>query len=130
MASSPGLTRDLDNDSRVRFLKRIEPFSFYEITGPHNYVEIAENMPYRYKAGEWILEISDWYLNTGNLDKPVVYDDGSSGLEQFKEIGREQLGNVPKNPVNTGGEVISQQVGREKIEFTTTAVGVPHVIKI
>jgi len=130
MANSPEVVEDLNNDSRVEFLNKIEPYYFYEVIGPHNYVEIVENMPYRYKAEEWLWEMRDWYLNADNVDNPVIYDDGSKELKQFEEITREQLKDVPDNPVNVKGEVISETLEREKIEFTTTAIGVPHLIKV
>ncbi|MFC2145216.1 hypothetical protein ACFLQQ_02690, partial [Actinomycetota bacterium] len=131
MASSPEVIEDLNNDNRFEFLKRIEPFSFYETKGPHNYVKVVENFPYRYKVEqEWIWEMRDWYLNADNVDNPVIYDDGSKELKQFEEITMEKLHDVPDNPVNVEGEVISEHLEREKIEFTTTAVGVPHLIKV
>lgn len=130
MASSPEVIEDLNNDSRIKFLNKIEPYYFYEIKGYHNYVEIVENKPYRYKTGEWVWEMRDWYLNADNVDNPVIFDDGSEELKQFKEITREQLKNVPENPVNNKGEVLSEVVEREKIQFTTTAIGVPHLIKV
>ncbi len=130
MAISPEVIEDLNNDSRVEFLKKIEPFYFYEIKGPHNYVEIMENMPYRYKTEEWIWDMRDWYWNADNVDNPVIYDDGSNELEQFEEIKKEQLKDVSDNPLNVKGEVTSETVEREKIEFTTTAIGVPHIIKV
>ncbi len=130
IANSPEVIEDLNNDSRVEFLNKIEPFYFYEIRGPHNYVEIVENIPYRYKAEDWIWEMRAWYLNADNVDNPVIYDDGSKELKQFEEITWEQLKNVPENPGNVKGEIISETLEREKIEFTTTAIGVPHLIKV
>ena len=130
MASSPEVINDLNNDSRVKFLNKIEPYYFYEIKGPHNYVEVVKNIPYRYKTENWVWEMRDWYLNADNVDNPVIYDDGSKELKQFDEITREQLKNVPENPVNIKGEILSEHLEREKIEFTTTAIGVPHLIKV
>ena len=85
-------------------------------------------MPYRYKTEEWLSEIKYWYWYEDNIDNPVIYDDGSKELKQFKEIT--QVTDVPDNPVNVKGEVISETLEREKIEFTTTPVGVPHIIKV
>ncbi|MHB1346530.1 MAG: hypothetical protein ACYCXK_03465 [Candidatus Humimicrobiaceae bacterium] len=130
MASSEEVIDDLNDDDRVRFLNRIEPFSFYETKGPHNYVEILGNLPYRYAPEEWAWEIRDWYLNADNVDNPVIYDDGSEELKEFKEITRAQLKNVPENPLDVEGQILSEVVEREKIEFSTTAIGVPHLIKV
>jgi len=132
IAISPEIVEDLNNDNRVEFLKNIEPFYFYKIKGSHNYVEIVENTPYRYKTEteEWIWDMRDWYWNADNVDNPVIYDDGSKELEQFEEIKKEQLKDVSDNPLNVEGEVTSETIEREIIEFTTTAIGVPHIVKV
>jgi hypothetical protein len=124
MASSPEIIEDLNNDSRVEFLNKIEPYYFYEIKGPHNYVEIMENIPYRYNAKEWTWEIRDWYLNADNsITRSFMRWEE---LKQFKEITGEQL----KCPENPGIIKFYLNLEREKIEFTTTAIGVPHLIKV
>jgi len=130
IATSSEIIEDLDSDSRVEFLNVIEPFYFYEIKGPHNYVEIAKNIPYRYSTDNWLWEMRDWYWNADNMDNPVVYYDGSEELRQFKEIPGDRLGDVPDNPEEDGGEILSENLERERIEFTTTAIGVPHIIKV
>ena len=45
MASSPEVIEELDSDSSVVFLNKIEPYYFYEIAGEHNYVEVMTNVP-------------------------------------------------------------------------------------
>ena len=45
MACSKEVIADLDSDSRVKFLNKIDPWYFYEIKGKHNYVEIMDNNP-------------------------------------------------------------------------------------
>ena len=132
MASSPEVQEDLDRDSSVVFLNKIDPYYFYEIKGPHNYVEILENMPFRYKPQDnWVWEMRDWYLNAGNIDNPVIFDDGSAGMNRFLQINKESLSNVPENPVKDNkGKVLLESVEREKIEFETTAIGQPHLIKV
>jgi hypothetical protein len=130
MASSPEVIEDLNTDSRVEFLNKIEPYYFYEIKGPHNYVEVMDNIPYRYAPEDWIWDMRDWYMNADNVDNPVIYDDGSEEIKQFMEIKKDQLENVPENPIASNGEVLSEVVEREKIEFTTTAIGQPHLIKV
>jgi len=135
MASSPEVIEELDSDSSVVFLNKIEPYYFYEIAGENNYVEVMANMPYRYSPEEnWILEMRDWYLNPDNTDNPVVRDDGSAGLSGFKLIDKKDLGAVPDNPFNNevsrDDSILYEHVEREKITFTTTAVGVPHLVKM
>ena len=40
------------------------------------------------------------------------------------------MGSVPENPVKIEGDIISEILDRERIEFTTTAVGAPHLVKV
>ena len=130
MVSSPEVVKDLENNSRVEFLNKIEPYYFYKIRGPHNYVEVMSNIPYRYKPEDWVWDMLEWYLNADNTDNPVIYDDGSSEVKKFPEIRKEELKNVPENPVKVRGEVIYENIEREKIEFITTAIEQPHLIKV
>lgn len=130
MVSSPEVIKDLENDSRVKFLNKIGPYYFYEIIRPHNCVEVMRNIPYRYKPEDWVWDMREWYLNPDNMDNPVIYDNGSSEVKIFPEIKKEELENVPENPVKGRGKVIYENVEREKIEFVTTAIGQPHLIKV
>lgn len=132
MASSPEVISDLNNDNSVVFLNKIEPYFFYEITGEHNYVEILPNMPYRFNPEDnWTWDIKEWYLNTDNMDNPVIYDDGSEEIRKFTEITKDDLGSVGSNPIaEPPGKIISEEVQREKIEFETTGIGQPHLIKV
>ncbi len=130
MASSPEVIADLNSDPRVEFLNEIEPYQFFEIRGEHNYVGIAENNPYRYKPEDWVWDMRDWYLNPQNTDNPVIYDDGSDSLGKFSEISKEELSSVPPDPIAERGEILWENVEREKIEFETTGIGQPHLIKV
>jgi len=134
MASSPEVIADLDSDSRVVFLNKVEPYYFYEIKGPHNYVEIMDNMPFAYIPEEdWVWEMRDWYLNIENLDNPVIYDDGSKQMDKFVKIQKDGLKDVPDNPyivASQKGKILSENVQREKIEFETTGIGQPHLVKV
>ena len=87
-------------------------------------------IPYRYKTEDWINDMRDWYLNADNVANPVIYDDGSTNMADFISINKESLKNVPENPVTGKGEIIYEKVEREKIEFYTTGIGQPHLIKV
>ncbi len=130
MASSPEVISDLNNDDRVNFLKEIEPYSFYEIKGEHNYVDIPKSIPYRYTPENWVWDMREWYLNAANVDRPVIYDDGSEILRQYDEIAKENLDLVPAYPLKNRGEILWEKVDNEKIEFDTTGIGQPHIIKV
>jgi hypothetical protein len=38
--------------------------------------------------------------------------------------------NPPAEPVNTEGQIVMEQLENERLTFETTAIGVPHLIKI
>jgi hypothetical protein len=130
MASSEEVINDLNKDKSVVFLNKIDPYSFYEIKGSNSYVEIMDNIPFRYETKKWVWDMRDWYLNTGNINSPVIYDTGKDDIKKYPKISKEELSNVPKNPVENKGYIISEKVEREKIEFYTTGIGQPHVIKV
>ncbi len=130
MACTEEVIADLDSDPRVEFLNKIDPWYFYEMKGDHNYVEIMDNAPYRYKTDDWINDMRDWYKSADNVDNPVIYDDGSINMADFISINKESLKNVPENPVVTKGEITYEKVEREKIEFYTTGIGQPHLVKV
>ena len=132
MASSEDVVYDLDRDSSVVFLNKIDPWYFYEIRQRHSYVEILDNMPYRYRPVEnWVWDMRDWYLNADNTDNPVIFDDGSKFVSRFDEISRDELPDVAPNPLGQPkGVILSENVEREKIEFETTGIGQPHLIKV
>lgn len=130
MACSEEVIADLDSDSRVEFLNKIDPWYFYEMKGENNYVEIMDNTPYRYKTEDWLKDMRDWYLNADNVANPVIYDDGSADMADFISINKESLKNVPENPVVAKGEITYENVEREKIEFYTTGIGQPHLVKV
>ena len=72
----------------------------------------------------------DWYLNIENINSPVIYDTGKDDIKKYEQINKEELANVPKNPVENKGRIIYEKIDREKIEFYTTGIGQPHVIKV
>ena len=132
MASSPEVIADLSKDeNNVEFLNEINPYCFYQIKGDHNYVIILDNIPFRYRTDNWSWDMRDWYLNINNLDSPVIYDDGSKEIEKYEEIKKELLDNIPDNPLeDKKGTILKEEVNNEKISFTTTGIGQPHLIKV
>lgn len=130
MASSQEVIDDLNKDKSVVFLNKIDPYYFYEIEGSNSYVEIMDNIPFRFETKNWVWDMRDWYLNTENINSPVIYDTGKDDIKKYEQISKKELANVPKNPVENKGRIIYEKVDREKIEFYTTGIGQPHVIKV
>ncbi|HEY7705516.1 MAG TPA: hypothetical protein VID03_11905 [Acidimicrobiia bacterium] len=65
-----------------------------------------------------------WYDDVNNLDRWIVED----GPEAWPHI--ESLDQLPSTPIESGGVVTDVQIDQERISFHTTAVGVPHLVKV
>jgi len=54
-------------------------------------------------------------------------------MEKFVKIQKDGLKDVPDNPyivASQKGKILSENVQREKIEFETTGIGQPHLVKV
>lgn len=69
--------------------------------------------------------VLDWYDDLDNLDKPVVSDGPADWprVESLDEIGAVEL-DVPADSVSN---IVLEE---HRISFTTSAVGIPHLVKI
>ncbi len=130
IASSDEVKKQLDENQNVRFLANFDVFNFYEINGSNRYVEVLKYEPFKIKTNDWYGAILPWF-NYNDPDKTfIVWDQGEKELERFKEIDPAQAYNPEKRIMDFKGNVISETIENEKVAFETTAVGVPHIIKI
>lgn len=127
---SPEVTGEVNADPRADLLTKIDEFSIFKIAGTGGYVEVAANQPQRLVTGDWRTPVVDWYTTDPALDVPLVWDRGEAGVEQFPEIAADAVTNPPREPLSADGAVISEQFEEEKLTFETSAIGVPHLIKI
>jgi hypothetical protein len=130
ITSSPEATDAAAADPRADLLTKQDVVSIFRISGTDGYVEVMKNKPLRVKTDNWKSVAVPWYKDVNNLDVPIVWDRGEAGLKQFDVITPEQAANPPAEPINSEGQVISESVKDEKITFETTAIGVPHWIKV
>jgi hypothetical protein len=90
-------------------------------------IEVARYEPTIYAGDEEFVDMAvEWWDDLDNLDRWVVAD-GPEDWERFDELdGPYDLG--PE--LDTDGEAVSDVViDNHQISFTTTAVGVPHLVK-
>jgi hypothetical protein len=90
-------------------------------------IEVARFEPTVYDGEEEFVDMAvEWFDDLDNLDRWVVAD-GPEDWERFDELdGPYDLGSA----LDTEGAVVSDVVIEDhRISFTTTAVGVPHLIK-
>jgi hypothetical protein len=132
LAFSEEVTSALANDSRVELLATFGEYNVYRISGCTGYVEVMKNEPVRLTVAqsEWRDLAVDWYLNSDDLDTPLVWDNGEEALAQYKGVVPEDVTNLPVTPVSTEGRVTNELLENESLSFDTTAVGQPHWVKI
>lgn len=127
---SPEVTQEVTADSRADLLAKIDDISIFRISGTTGYVEVMKNKPVRLATNNWRDDIVRWYKDEPSLKVPIIWDRGEPALAQFRSITPDQAVNPPVEPINTEGEVVMEQLDNEKLTFQTTAIGVPHWIKV
>ena len=130
IASSPEVIAELDKSPDAELMAKFDVFNFYEINTTNKYVEILKDVPVKVKTKEWYDTILPWFKYDNPNKAFIIWDQGEKGLENFKEISPDLVTKVEGAPVKTDGEVLEEHVENEKITFKTTAIGVPHFIKI
>ena len=82
------------------------------------------------RQGKWYDSILPWF-NSGDPDRIfILWDQGEEELNRFEEITFVQPDNPARHIPDYEGEVVEEKIENEKITFETTAIGVPHIIKI
>jgi hypothetical protein len=119
-------------DPRAELLAVFGDYNIFRISGCSGYVEVMENEPVRLdiEQGEWRDMANQWFLNEDALDTAIVWDNGEEALQQYAPITVEQATTPPEVPIETDGYVTNEMLSNESLEFDTTAIGVPHWIKI
>jgi hypothetical protein len=98
-------------------LKDIGSFSVYEIQHPQIVIPIG-TFKIKKKTKNWLSESIDWY-KTGDLSKPIVFIKSNSEAKLFN-----------KAEFNRDIKVMVTRFEKNTIHFHTSAIGIPHMIKI
>jgi hypothetical protein len=101
-----------------------DPFAIYELP-ESSAVEIAKYVPAVFDGSAFDEAALDWYDRRGELDKWLVVD----GPDDWPRVG-DDLEGLGTRPISTTGSVSDVVVDNHKISFRTSAVGVPHLIKV
>ncbi len=100
-----------------------DPFVVYALP-ESSLVDVATYEPVVWDGDEEFLEAAlDWYDDVGGLDRWIVAD----GPEEWPRVDQ-----VPFDPTTrlTAGTVSNVVLENHRISFSTTAVGVPHLVKV
>ena len=112
---------DLRPDLRVVGVS--PPFAIYELP-PSSAVEVAGYLPAVFEGESFDEAALDWYDRAGELDEWLVED----GPDEWPRVG-DDLDGLGTRPT-AGGGVFDVVVDDHRIAFRTTAVGVPHLVKV
>lgn len=127
---SEEVTSEVSADPRTDLLAEIGLVSIFRVAGAGGYVEVMDNEPVRVQTDDWRAAMVPWYKSTSALKVPVIWDRGEPGLEGYELISPEETANPPVVPTQAEGQVLSEQLDHERLQFETTAIGQPHWIKV
>ncbi len=102
------------------------PWTIFELP-PSDLVDVGRFEPAVWDGEADIVDASlEWYDDTVNLDKWLV----ASGPDDWRRVDAvdDRLSGLV--PLRAGGEVSDVVVEDNRISFRTTAVGVPHLVKV
>jgi hypothetical protein len=112
------LRSDLDR------LAESPPFAIYELPSS-SAVDVAAFVPAVFEGTSFDEAVLEWYDRPGELDEWLVEE----GPDDWPRVG-DDLEGLGKQPVGSGGVVSDVVVDNHEISFRTTAVGVPHLVKV
>lgn len=117
------------------------PFTVFQLP-ESSLVDVVENVPWVYESGgegfltslagifspsedpDFVDVALDWYEDIEFLDQPIVADGPESWPRVEADLQGERL------PIAQGGDVSNVVLEDDRISFTTSAVGVPHLVKV
>lgn len=108
----------------LEVLAEPEPFTVYALP-ESSLVEVARFIPAVWDGEEGFFEMAlGWYDDINGLDRWVVAD----GPEEWPRI--DSVGSAVRSRIFETGEVSDIVLEDHRISFSTTAVGVPHLVKV
>lgn len=145
VAYNPEAAEAAEASPRLQFVAGSEPFTIFELTDTPDLVVPASRQPAVFAAPEEsvvgkLLAVFgagasgptfgdaalDWFDDVNLLDRWVVADgpDEWPRIDDLSDLPDEELAGVPPDPVS------DISVDDHRISFTTTAVGVPHMVGV
>ncbi|MCX6347718.1 MAG: hypothetical protein NTZ89_07305 [Actinobacteria bacterium] len=130
IASSLKVQGELDKNPDAKLMAKFDVFNFYEINTTNKYVEVLKNIPVKVKTQDWYETIMPWFKKYDTDRTFIIWDQGEKELDSYKAVSPDEVLNIVKTPYKNVGEVLEENIENEKITFKTTAIGIPHIIKI
>ncbi len=107
----------------LRFITESDPFAIFELP-ESSLVDVAGYVPAVYEGSDFTQATLDWYDRKGELDRWLVSD----GPADWPRVGDDLA--IPSIVEASGGVVSNVKLENDRISFHTTAVGVPHLVKV
>ena len=129
---TPEVAEQVRADTRATLLATWGQYNLFQIEGTGDSVQIMQNEPVRLDVpqGDWRNLAVAWYENPGDLTTPLVWDQGQQALKRFSSVPAGNVTSLPVTPIDTSGTVSNVQMTEDTLSFDTTAIGVPHWIKV
>jgi len=129
---TPDVASQVKADKRATLLGTWGNYDLFGIADATGYVQVMQNEPVRLSVaqGQWRDTALKWYENPSDLTTALVWDQGQRGLERFKSVSADEVTDPPVTPIHTSGTVTDVQLTDDTLTFDTTAIGVPHWIKV
>jgi hypothetical protein len=137
LALSDKAKREADLSPDLTFLKKFDvpdsslKFRLYEINDvtSNSYITIAKYQPLLVKTKDWRKTALNWYSRPELFGVPLVDADHAAGLRgKFQSIDADLKGK-PELRAVTQGEISNVRIKDDEMSFTTTAIGVPHLVR-
>ena len=136
-----GLKESLKQSEDWRLLRTSGEWELYELlTHDGRYVTVPEHAPIAVRTDQWKSSALRWLYHIASIDQPYLFlfdevtplPPGVQGaLSESHFLARlaspDQEFNVPEKPA--AEPILYEEVLPDRIRFTTTAIGRPHIIK-
>jgi hypothetical protein len=113
-------------DAGLQWLADAPPWTIFALPDS-DLVDVATFAPVVWEGGgDFVDPALEWYDDVGNLDRWLV-ESGPADWQPVTDVA-DRLNYF--EPYVTGGEVTNVVLEDHRISFTTSAVGVPHMVKV
>ena len=129
---TPEVANRVKADKRATLLHSWGGYDLFRVAGASGYVQVMKNQPVRLRVPQsrWRDLALNWYENPSDLATPLVWDQGQKALEHFASASPSEVTNPPVTPTGTDGTVTNEQLTDDTLSFDTTAIGVPHLVRV
>lgn len=116
----------------LKLEKTFGDYEIYRLTGSDGrYVVPLERQPVLFATENWKRDFYEWFRRDDLLAIPLVYvkHPDKTDVERFK-LRSDDLLALPNAPLTLPPHTINETIRNEAIDFDTSLIGYPHLIKV